>query len=92
MDNVKCIKCEKQAKFESPADFCVFHWCMWWAGSDDGKIDIDMFLDGVYDSVDAKLMTNNDVISFVRQALNVDETKALQVIKDYNVSKSEEQS
>lgn len=91
MDEVKCIKCEKLAKFESPADFCVFHWCEWWAGDDD-KFDIDMFLDGVYDAVDAKLITNNDVILFVKRALNIDEIKALQVIKDYNVSKNQEQS
>jgi hypothetical protein len=61
---------------------------MWWAGDDDNeKIDIDMFLDGVYDNIDAKLITNSDVVAFVKQALNIDEIKALQIIKDYNVSK-----
>lgn len=26
-----CVKCESRAEFDSPADLCRYHWCVWWA-------------------------------------------------------------
>lgn len=26
----KCIKCAREAEFDSPEDYCQFHWLEWW--------------------------------------------------------------
>ena len=27
---MKCSKCDNEATYDSPADYCSYHWCEWW--------------------------------------------------------------
>ncbi len=38
MPQIKCIKCDKPAKYVSPEDFCQYHWVEWFAEGDEEYI------------------------------------------------------
>ena len=39
-DFIKCCKCDKEAEFTSPKNYCFEHWSAWWFSSDikEGKM------------------------------------------------------
>jgi hypothetical protein len=44
LENIKCIKCDKEAKFESPDYYCSYHWCEWWAdGMADKNLELELW-------------------------------------------------
>ena len=34
---MKCIKCDKEAEFDSPKHFCENHWIEWWVSNSYNK-------------------------------------------------------
>ena len=55
---MKCLKCNQESEYDSPEEYCEFHWLLWWSGLDDisdkelsNEEKLKMFYDAIKDRI-----------------------------------------